>query len=167
MVYQCAVCGETHDDLPDIGFRWPDYYFEVPESERDERIKGTTDTCVIDDKYFFIRCVLLIPVHDYQQDLGLGVWLSQSEENFGTYLANFDSSDIGPFFGWFGNSLPFYKEDTGSLKARARFQGNNQRPLVELEPTDHPLVQDCTNGISLDRAWKYVHWYEDGGANSL
>lgn len=165
MAYKCAVCGETHDDLPDLGFEWPDYYFSVPEAERDDRVQATPDTCVIDGENFFIRCVLLIPVHDYERDFGLGVWLSQSRENFEKYMADSHSDKIGPFFGWFSNSLPFYDEETISLKAKAQFQSNNQRPLVELQPIDHPLVRDYQNGISLDTAWKYIHWHVEGERN--
>jgi len=163
MTWKCSVCGDTHDDLPDIGFKWPDYYFSIPEAERDDRVESTSDTCVVDDEHFFIRCVLLIPVEGYEHDFGLGVWLSQSRESFETYMENLDPAEIGPFFGWFSNSLPFYDEETLSLKAKAHIQGDNQRPLVELEPIDHALVQDHEQGISLEQAWKYVHWWDDTG----
>jgi hypothetical protein len=39
----------------------------------------------------------------------------------------------------------------------AHFQGNNQRPLIELQPSDHPLFVDYSEGISLDKAWSIVH----------
>ena len=76
---------------------------------------------------------------------------------------NFDSAEIGPFFGWFSNTLPFYDEDTFALKTKAHFQGGDQRPLVELEPIDHPLLRDLKEGISLEQAWKYVHWDDGAG----
>ena len=158
MTYQCAICGETHDGVPDIGFKWPDPYFGIPEAEREARIQGTADTCVIDAEDFFIRGVILIPVHDHDTDFGLGVWVSQKRENFEAYLEDFDSPDIGPFFGWLSNRIPFYAQDTWALKTMARFQGNNQRPVIEVEPAEHPLYSDCANGISLERAWQYVHW---------
>jgi hypothetical protein len=160
MSYQCRICGETHAGLPDIGYEWPDPYFGVPELERTLRIRSTTDTCVIDEEDYFIRGVILIPVHGERSNLGLGVWISQKRENFETYLASFDSSDIGPFFGWLSNRLPFYERDTWALKTMARFQGGNRRPLIEIEPSDHPLSRDYAEGISLNRAWQYVHWYD-------
>ena len=161
MTYRCSVCGEVHDDPPDIGFEWPDTYFTVPESEREARISADTDTCVIDDRHFFIRGVLLIPVQDQEHKFGLGVWVSQSQKNFETYLKNYDSADIGPFFGWLSNSLPFYAEDTWALKTMAHFQGGGQRPLIDLEPSDHPLYADYSNGISLETAWSMVHQQYD------
>lgn len=158
MPYQCSICGETHADLPDIGHQWPDPYFGIPEEERAARVKADADTCCIDDEDFFIRGIILIPIHDRQLQFGLGVWVSQSRENFATYLENFDTPDIGPFFGWLSNSLPYYDEDTWSLKTMAHFQGNGQRPLIDLEPSKHQLYVDYANGISIDRAWTMVHW---------
>lgn len=110
MAYQCATCGEMHEGIPDVGFEWPDPYFGVPGSERERRIHGTTDTCVIDDENFFIRGVLVIPIRGENTDLGLGVWVSQKRENFEKYLANFDTPDIGPFFGWLCNRIPCYEK---------------------------------------------------------
>jgi hypothetical protein len=158
MAYQCSICGDTHQGLPDIGFRWPDPYFGVPEEERPRRILATEDTCVIDNEDFFIRGVILIPVLGETSEFGLGVWVSQSQENFETYINNFDSPDIGPFFGWLSNRIPFYDQDTWALKTMARFQGSDQRPVIDVEPSDHPLSRDCSEGISLDRAWQYAHW---------
>ena len=158
MTYKCATCGETHDGLPDIGYKWPDPYFGVPEDEREQRVYSNTDICRIDDDSFFIRGVLLIPVHDYEHDFGLGVWVSQSEKSFQTYVDNYDTADIGPFFGWLSNTLPFYEEDTWALKTMAHFQGNGQRPLIKLDESDHPLYIDYSKGITLDRAWEMMHW---------
>ena len=158
MSSQCSICGDIHDGLQDIGFKWPDPYFGIPESERDTRISSTTDVCVIDNEDYFIRGVILIPVLDQPEDFGLGVWVSQKRENFDTYLADFGSTEIGPFFGWLSNRIPFYEQDTWALKTMARFQGNNQRPLIEVEPSDHPLYRDYSEGITLDQAWQYVHW---------
>jgi hypothetical protein len=157
MAYKCATCGQTHDDLPDLGFKWPDPYFGVPEAERATRVWGSTDTCAIDDEAFYIRGVIHIPIRNTTDHFGLGVWVSQKRENFHTYLANYDSADIGPFFGWLSNNVPFYAPDTWALKTMAHFQGNKKRPLIELEPSDHPLYLDYSHGITLDRAWSIAH----------
>jgi len=157
VAYRCGICGKDHDGLPDVAYRWPDPYFGVPESERSKRIHGTSDICSIDNEDFFIRGIILMPIKDSAQEFGIGVWVSQKRENFQTYLDNFDSSGIGPFFGWLCNRISFYREDTWALKTMAHFQGNNKRPLIKPEPSDHPLYKDFADGISLDRAWAIVH----------
>jgi hypothetical protein len=149
--------------LPDIGWQWPDPYFGVPEPERDERVRSTSDLCVIDEEHFFIRGILLIPVHGQSERFGLGIWVSQSKQSFDTYLESFDSNEIGPFFGWLSNKLPFYSESTWALKTMAHFQGNGERPRIELDPCDHPLYRDIVNGISLEQAWRFVHWNAGAG----
>lgn len=161
MSYRCATCGELHDDLPDIGVDKPDYYWSIPEEERDERIELTSDSCVIDDTDFFIRGVIEIPIIDYPHSFGFGVWVSQKRENFYAYVNNPNSDEIGPSFGWLSTQLTYYEEDTLSLKTRAHFHGNDERPSIELEPTDHPLAQDQLNGITLEKAWEIVHYYFD------
>lgn len=161
MSYRCSSCGEIHEGLPDLGFNVPDPWFNVPEDERANRIKLDADLCVIDDQEFYIRGVVQIPILDCEQTLGIGVWVSQKEENFRTYIDNYDSSEIGPFFGWLCCSLTYYEEETLLLKTMAHFQGGGLRPTIELEPTDHPFSVDQREGISLSKAWEIVHYYLD------
>ena len=159
MSFRCPVCGEVHDDLPHMGADKPDNYWDVAEKHRDRRIKLTSDTCVIDGEHFFIRGVIEIPVHDHPHGFGFGAWVSQKRENFSTYLAHPDSAEIGPFFGWLCNRIAYYPQDTLLLKTRAHFRGGGLRPMIELEPTDHPLAVDQRDGITLAKAWDIVHFY--------
>ncbi|MFL5386711.1 MAG: DUF2199 domain-containing protein [Longimicrobiaceae bacterium] len=159
MSFRCAVCGDSHDELPDVGSDRPDPWWEIPEDERERRIELTSDTCVIDDEDFFIRGVIQIPVHDHPQAFGFGVWVSQKRENFHAYLENPRSSGIGPFFGWLSTHIAFYPEETMLLKTRAHFRGGGLRPLIELEPIVHPLAVDQREGITLQKALEIVHFY--------
>ena len=84
-----------------------------------------------------------------------------NKENFETYLANEDSSKIGPFFGWLCTQIAYYNQDMLLLKTRAHFRGHGLRPYIELEPTDHPVAIDQRQGLSLDKAWEIVHFYMD------
>ncbi len=163
MSYVCKTCGKTHEGLPDVSFQYPDYYFRVPDVERDDRIKCDSDLCSIDKEDYFIRGIILIPVHNHKHKFGIGVWVSQKKENFETYIDNYDTADIGPFFGWLSNHIPFYEEETVSLKTMAHFQGSGQRPLIEVEPCEHRLYRDYSEGISLDEAWEMAHSYIKSG----
>ena len=159
MGYECSICGETHEDLPDLGHDRPHYWYGLPAGEREGRARLTEDTCVIDDEDFFIRGVLSIPVLDYERDFGFGVWVSQKLENFQRYLAEPDSDEIGPFFGWLSTEISYYAESTLNLQTMAHFRGGGSRPTIELEPTEHPLAVDQREGITLAKAWEIVHFY--------
>ncbi|WP_133274142.1 DUF2199 domain-containing protein [Hymenobacter radiodurans] len=160
MSYKCACCGQIHDSLPDIGFAKPDPFFTVPEGERKDRVKLTNETCIIDNDEFFIRGLIELPVHGQETTFGLGVWVSQKAENFATYMREPNSAEIGPYFGWLCSSIPAFGS-TLNLKTRVHFQGNNLRPWIELEPTNHPLAIAQQEGVSLERAWEIVHQYMD------
>lgn len=161
MSYQCSTCGEIHEGLPDIGADKPDMWWMIPEEERDQRINLSSDTCIINDKSYFIRGIIEIPILDQADSFGFGVWVSQKKENFFTYLENFDSAKIGPVFGWLCTRLGCYEQDTTSLKTMAHFYGGNQRPRIVLEPSEHPLAVGQHNGVTLKRAWDIVHYYLD------
>ena len=158
MPFRCTTCDQEHDELPDIGADKPDQLLGVPEEEYAGRIRLTGDTCVIDDDYF-IRGVLYVPIHGEADPFGFGVWVSQKRENFETYLANFDTPEIGPFFGWLCTNIAYYAERSLGLKARVHFRGNGQRPTIELHPSDHQLAIDQREGITLAKAWEIVHRY--------
>lgn len=163
MAFYCPDCKKEHEGLPDLGMDHPDSYLQVPKEEREERTTYTADRCTVtyEDGVtdYFIRGVVFIPIHGQEQPFGIGVWVSQSEENFERYLE--DEEDMDPTFGWLANKIGFYDRDTLSLKTRVHFSGGRTRPTIELEPTDHPFAVDQREGITLERAWKIVHRYMD------
>jgi hypothetical protein len=159
MSFRCVTCGQEHGDLPDLGAQYPDMWYGMSEEERATRLKLTSDTCIFDDESYLIRGVLEIPLTDEPEVFGFGVWVSQKKENFEKYLANFESAEIGPFFGWLCTSIRYYEGGTLHLKTMAHFQGGTLRPKIVVEPTDHPLAVDQREGISLAKAWEIVHFY--------
>jgi hypothetical protein len=161
MQFDCSICGEQHNELPDIGHDKPAHWWDIPEDERTERAELTSDTCIIDGEHFFIRGVIEIPIHEYHGSLGFGVWVSQKRENFQTYLDNWNTSTIGPFFGWLCTWIEYYEEDTLLLKTMAHFRGEGLRPLIRVEPGEHPLAIDQYEGIRLAKAWQIIHYYMD------
>ena len=160
MGYRCHVCNEEHDALPDIGAEYPDPWYGIDASERERRVKWNPDLCRLDGTDFFIRGVIEIPLVDAPGKFAFGVWVSQAPQNFQTYVENFDSAEIGPFFGWLCTKIRFYETDTTHLKTMAHFRAGKQRPLIEVEPTEHPLALDQRNGITLAKAWEIMHFYQ-------
>ena len=151
--FRCRGCGEIHEGMPSFGAEAPLSYYAIAESERASRCELGSDDCVIDRQWFFVRGCLEIPVHGADEPFSWGVWVSLSEQNFLTWVENFDQqhrSHVGPFFGWLNAWLKPYPE-TASLKTHVHLRDNGMRPLIELEPTDHPLAIEQRNGISIDR----------------
>ena len=151
--FQCSQCDEIHEGMPTFGAPAPASYYDVPEDERAQRCTLTEDECVIDDEFFFVRGCLDIPVHGEAEPFSWGVWVSLSESSYLQWKEYFDQetrSHIGPFFGWFNTWLELYP-DTFNLKTKAHLRDEGFRPLIELEPTDHPLAIEQRQGISVER----------------
>jgi hypothetical protein len=76
--FKCVTCGETHTGMPTFGADAPLSYFGIPNDERDHRCALGSDDCIIDDKWFFVRGCLEIPVRGEAEPFVWGVWVSLS-----------------------------------------------------------------------------------------
>jgi hypothetical protein len=152
--WQCRRCGEFHEDLPlHYGVHAPALWFMIPESERDERAMLSSDLCLIDKDKGFIVGNLEIPVIGSSERFSRDVWVSLSLPNFKRAFELWNQ--VGreaepPYFGWLSTALPGYP-DTLNLKTNVRTREVGRRPLVELEPTDHPLAVEQRNGMTWER----------------
>lgn len=155
--FKCSTCEKWHEGFPDIGYDEPQYAANIPEGERGARLFLTSDLCVVDDEHFFVRCILPLNVIGTSDDFRWGVWSSLSRDNFLRYQAAYkeDTSNWKPMFGYLSNKLPDYP-DTLSLKMSVQTRGKTDRPVVTLEPSDHPLFIEQRDGISLERVLKFV-----------
>lgn len=155
----CPCCDEKHNGLFDLACSKPDFWQGEDKHKPNSEFQLadnilTEDVCIIDGKHFFVRCVLPIPIVNTDQDFGFGTWVTLSQKNFQIYMETFDEGnqgDLGPWFGWFSNRLKGYP-DTINLKCQIYPQEGRIRPLIELEPTDHPLSIAQRDGISFDEA---------------
>jgi hypothetical protein len=158
----CAVCGESHEGTPlSWGFDAPSYWNWLADAERASGHLDTDLCWFIDDDgdlARFVRGTIELPILDGtgQDDdsFVIGAWASLSERNFEWYRerpdAGYDEQGE-PWFGWLSNRIPVY-EDTLNLKTSVQLRGNGLRPLIEIQPSDHPLARDQCEGITLDRA---------------
>jgi hypothetical protein len=91
---------------------------------------------------------------DAVEDFEWGVWVSLSQANYLRMLDRYETSDREeepPYFGWLSTRIPVYEPSTLNLKTRVRTQPVGTRPLVEVEPSDHPLAVDQRDGIMVER----------------
>lgn len=149
--WTCRRCGKQYNTLPlDVAFKAPDYWFQIPEAEREQRGKLGPDACVIDED-LFVRGCLEIPIVDRDDRFVFGTWVSVSRESFKRILELWTADDLDdeqPKFGWFSNQVSAYPK-TLNLKTNLFLRDRNGRPLIELEPTDHPLAMAQREGITV------------------
>jgi hypothetical protein len=158
--FLCSSCHERHDGLP-LGYatRAPAYWSEGLE----DSVLGE-EQCVINGELFFVRARLIIPVLDSDQEFEWGVWVSLGEESFTRVTEMWtdpERVDEPPYFGWLSTELPLYEPETLNLKTLLHSRPVGARPIVELEPTDHPLAVEQRTGISFARvqeiAERFLH----------
>jgi hypothetical protein len=151
--WTCSCCGKAFDSLPfAYGWRAPDPWRDIPEETYSRENFLTSDACVIEGRDRFIRGCLDIPVGG-AQTFEWGVWVSLSEESFARAHELWDGpvpADEKPRFGWLCTEIPVYPS-TLHLKTHVHFRDGNRRPLIKLEPTDHPLAVEQRNGITMQR----------------
>ena len=150
-----------HEGLASLAAAAPLYYYSVPEAERAARCHLDSDTCVVDDQFFFVRGCLEVPIVGEPEPFIWGVWTSLSHKNFEVFLKLYDQehrSHTGPFFGWLSASLKGYP-DTENLKVMVHLRDHGQRPFIQLEPTDHPLAVEQRTGITVQRAGAILSLY--------
>lgn len=163
MKYICATCNAEHDGFPSWGADRPAAYWDVPQEKLESDVFLTSDSCVIADRFFFIRACLDIPILGTDESYSWGVWVSLSETNFFIWQDHYEvaeRSHIGPFFGWLCSSLSVYPE-TLHMKTMVHLRDHGQRPLVELDVTDHPLSIHQREGITIERLSAMMHRLEE------
>jgi hypothetical protein len=162
--FKCTDCGEWHEGMPGYSVDAPLYYYSVPTTERAARCILHTDTCVVDQTFFFVRGCLEIPVQGESEPFIWGVWVSLSRSSFDQFVGCFETakrSHIGPFLGWLSAELPLYPS-TENLKARVHLRNDGVRPYIELEPTEHPFAVEQRRGMTVERVAEICSRLEHG-----
>lgn len=164
--WKCVACEEWHTGpCLDFGCDAPDYWQQehAKASRRSKILPAWSknrrktfldeDFCAIEDRDFFVRGVIHLPILGAGDTFRWGVWGSLSRQNFETLLKMNDDPkrvELPPMFSWLSNTLSEYP-DTLNIKMYACIQDPGQRPTFRLEPTDHPLSQEYHHGISPER----------------
>lgn len=153
--YKCPTCDKWHEGLPEIFYDRPTYAHEVPENERESRVRLGSDLCIVDNEHFFIRVTLPLTIRDIGEEWSWGVWSTLSQTNFERYVQHYneDISSWEPMFGYLSNRLPDYP-DTLNLHLSLQPGIKGKRPTATLKPTDHPLATEQREGISLEKVLK-------------
>jgi hypothetical protein len=163
--WKCGSCEEWHTG-PCLDFTYdaPHYWLEEhAKANHDANLRSSLqerpktfldeDYCGIDDRDFFVRGIIHLPIIGTTETLRWGVWGSLSRENFETLMKMNDDPkriELPAMFSWLSTKIPEYP-DTLNLKMYAHIQELDWRPHFELEPADHLLSQEYHHGISAER----------------
>jgi hypothetical protein len=159
--FKCSNCDKTHEGVPSFNLEVPIYYYSIPEEQRDERMKLTSETCILDNEHFFAKGIIEIPIKDKKEGITFCVWVSLSESNFKLFQESLNSKEASNYpqmFGWFSSNVDTFG-DCINLKTNMVFRDNHLRPLIDIEPTNHPLSVACNNGFSQENAQKLIEYY--------
>jgi hypothetical protein len=143
----------------------PYWYSVIAPEERDRRAELSSDQCVIEEKNFFVRGILEIPVIDGASPFSWGVWVSLSEANFlrASELWDKPGRELEPpYFGWLSTEIPGYPS-TLNLKTLVYTRPVGLRPTIEVELTDHSLAKEQQQGITMARVREIAQQLLDGG----
>lgn len=149
---KCSCCGKELGEFTlDIAYQLPDLVWAIPEEERADRAKFTTDLCQYGDR-FYLRGILYTPIIDGDQKFGWGLWAEVDEEAFQKYQAVYDIDGSGepPVTGVLANTPPGYV-GTDRVRVQIHFGPPTERPLFVVEPGPHLLYTEQTEGITVER----------------
>jgi hypothetical protein len=153
MKFCCVSCNEIHDtEGVAFGFDAPAPWLLLTEEEKKEsQLSG--EQCIIvarNEIHWFVRGCLEIPIKGSQKSFSLNLWVSLSKKSYAAMAENWENPERvkqAPYFGWLCSKLPGYP-DTMFLKTMVHQRAVGLRPLIELEPTDHPLAVQQREGIA-------------------
>lgn len=151
--FACTVCGERHDVLPlKYSVKAPQAVLAIPQDQLQDRVILTADQCVIDNRQFFLRGRILIPVHGLDSPFVWGVWAEISPKNFlrsNELWQTPGREQEPPFSGWLNNDL-FLFGDTINLELNIHTQPVGDRPRFNVADPNHPLALQQRDGISME-----------------
>ncbi|MEU8276371.1 DUF2199 domain-containing protein [Microbispora bryophytorum] len=148
--FLCSCCGRHHDELP-LSYHMPAPAHWSPEMTGAPDSALSSDQCVIEGEHFFVHGLIEIPVIDTAETFTWGVWVSLSRDSFarmGRLWETPGRESEPPYFGWLSSELPVYEPTTLNLKTNLHTRPVGLRPVVELEPTGHPLAVEQRTGIT-------------------
>jgi hypothetical protein len=151
--FECRVCGEHHILPIKYSVKAPMAVIAIPQEEWDARLVITPEQCVIDNKDFYLRGRILVPVVGIETPFVWGVWAEVSPKSFlRTHeMWNTPGRENEPAFpGWLNTELPLFG-DTFNLVVNIHTQPVGQRPQFTVADPEHPLAIEQREGITLER----------------
>ncbi len=140
--------------MPDVCFPTPDCVRDLPQEEFDATCLISEDICIAGGDKYFIYCMLEVPIIDYPDRFGWGVWCQTSWTPFKSYwesLSGLHVEGLPPAGARLANDLAHLPSSNGT-RCEIHFRKNAARPIIKLPPSRHRLYAIQQNGLSVDQA---------------
>lgn len=155
---KCPCCEKMVPAIDvELTYRLPDDIASMDVEERDSTCKFTNDYVVCNDEYFYLRCVLPLPIHDTGREYCLGVWVQVSPNSFNKVWELWDDDaqvSEPPFRGLLANNVHL---NTGASNAEVmvKLTGSKTRPVVTVKDVACSLYKEQQCGITIHRSSEY------------
>lgn len=141
----------------ELTYRKPDAIASMSEEDIESQCIYTNDYYVCDDEYFYIRCILPLPVHDTGREYCIGVWAQVSPNSFNRIWELWDDveqSNEPPIPGLLANDVHL---NTGVENSEIEVQltGPTSRPIITVKDEGCSLYQEQQSGITIHRSSEY------------
>jgi len=155
---KCPCCDKIvpADDM-ELSYRLPDAIACMSEDEIEEQCKYTNDYVVCNDEYFYIRCIISLPVQSSSRDYGIGAWAQVSPNSFNRIWelwSEDDQSSEPPIHGLLANDVHLNTNSEDS-KIEVQLTGAKSRPMITIKDPECSLYIEQKNGITIHRASEY------------
>lgn len=155
--FWCRSCASAHEGMFDLAAHAPEAWpgsrdYEPIGALAFDRHFLSQDFAFRLGGYFFVRCVLDIPVDGMDRPFGFGCWARVRPEDFRAYWDDFDNPEPEPAEPWQGllqNDLKPFPSGI-DLPCAVRVQPDRKRPKIELTGDGHPLTRAQRGGITAD-----------------
>jgi len=168
--FECPVCGQQHPLSFAFAANAPHAVLAIPEAELTNRLIISPFQCVIDNKDFYLRGRILIPVHGYDEPFVWGVWAEISPKNFlrAHELWNTPGRENEPPFpGYLNTDLPLYGS-TMNVEVDVQTQIVGRKPHFYVRDPDLVVGTEQREGITPERLQdiNVKMWHPEAGVVS-
>ena len=155
----CSKCGQEHPlEEMELTFRRPDAAATMSADERARLVRENSELCIVDDKRFFIRALLPLPVESREDNYCIGLWVEVTQAAFERIYDIWDLEEKvsePPFIVQIANEIPTASGSLG-LDAELHLNPPGARPYVFLNPGTHQLYIEQAEGIDIHRVSEYT-----------
>ncbi len=156
--YKCDICGESHDVFKAVEIPTPEMVLEIPDSEKEQRVKKIQESYIIDDQVYLLKGDVFIYVENNKEPFFIwSVWASILLEDFKTKAEALKKGENVAFDGQLETKIPFY-EMTKGLKVKVFININYDYAVIKIEE-ESQIRKDQTEKITEERVLKIMEMY--------